>query len=71
MPPIGLLYTFSGFCVSLLVGMTEVGGSSLMSRIDLGVLGLLLLGSLPSIFVCSQLVIRIPDLVLRLALSPY
>jgi uncharacterized protein len=32
-------------------------------------LGLLLLGSLPGIFIGSQLAIRVPDAVLRLALS--
>jgi uncharacterized protein len=44
-------------------------GHLLLSSIDLGVLGLLLLGSLPGIFVGSQLAIRVPDAVLRLALS--
>jgi len=28
---VGLLYTASGFCVGLLVGMTGVGGGSLMT----------------------------------------
>jgi hypothetical protein len=44
-------------------------GHLLLSTIDLNVLGLLLLGSLPGIFIGSQLAIRVPDTVLRLALS--
>src|SRR6516225_8509587 len=30
-PMIDLLYAFSGFCVGLLVGMTGIGGGSLMT----------------------------------------
>jgi uncharacterized membrane protein YfcA len=41
----------------------------MLSTIDLQVLGLLLLGSLPGIFIGSQLAIRIPDAILRLVLS--
>jgi uncharacterized protein len=44
-------------------------GHLLLSPIDLPVLGLLLLGSLPGILVGSQLAIRVPDTILRLALS--
>jgi uncharacterized membrane protein YfcA len=44
-------------------------GHLLMSSIDLGVLGLLLLDSLPGIFVGSQLAIRVPDAMLRFTLS--
>jgi hypothetical protein len=44
-------------------------GHLMLSSIDLGVLGLLLLGSLPGIFVGSQLAVRVPDATLRLALS--
>jgi hypothetical protein len=44
-------------------------GHLLLSSINLTVLGLLLLGSLPGIFVGSQLAIRVPDATLRLALS--
>ena len=44
-------------------------GHLLLSTIDFRVLGLLLLGSLPGIFVGSQLAVRIPDAALRAALS--
>jgi uncharacterized protein len=53
------------------VPLTLVAGAGhlLLSTVDLEVLGLLLLGSLPGIFIGSQLAIRVPDAVLRLALS--
>jgi uncharacterized protein len=51
--------------LTLVAGM----GHLLISSIDLRVLGLLLLGSLPGIFVGSQLAVRVPDAILRLALS--
>jgi hypothetical protein len=53
------------------VPLTLVAGAGhlLLSTIDLNVLGLLLLGSLPGIFIGSQLAIRVPDTILRLALS--
>lgn len=53
------------------VPLTLVAGAGhlLLSPIDLTVLGALLLGSLPGIYVGSQLAIRVPDAVLRLALS--
>jgi hypothetical protein len=44
-------------------------GHLLLSTVELNVLGLLLLGSLPGIFIGSQLAIRVPDTILRLALS--
>jgi uncharacterized protein len=44
-------------------------GHLLLSTIDLSVLGFLLLGSLPGIFIGSQLAVRVPDTALRLALS--
>jgi hypothetical protein len=53
------------------VPLTLVAGTGhlLLSSINLTVLGLLLLGSLPGIFIGSQLAIRVPDATLRLALS--
>ena len=53
------------------VPLTLVAGAGhlLLSPIDLTVLGALLLGSLPGIFVGSQLAVRVPDTALRLALS--
>jgi uncharacterized membrane protein YfcA len=53
------------------VPLTLVAGAGhlLLSTVDLRVLGLLLLGSLPGIFIGSQLAIRVPDAVLRLTLS--
>jgi uncharacterized protein len=44
-------------------------GHLLLSTINLRVLGLLLLGSLPGILLGSQLAVRVPDAALRLALS--
>jgi uncharacterized protein len=44
-------------------------GHLLLSSINLPALGLLLVGSLPGILVGSQLAIRVPDTMLRLALS--
>jgi uncharacterized protein len=44
-------------------------GHLLLSTINLGVLGLLLLGSLPGILIGSHLAVRVPDAALRLALS--
>ena len=44
-------------------------GHLLLSTINFQVLGLLLLGSLPGVFLGSQLAVRVPDAVLRLALS--
>jgi hypothetical protein len=44
-------------------------GHLLLSSIDLGILALLLLGSLPGIVVGSRLALRVPDATLRLALS--
>jgi uncharacterized protein len=53
------------------VPLTLVAGAGhlLLSTVDLRVLGLLLLGSLPGIFLGSQLAIRVPDTMLRLVLS--
>jgi uncharacterized protein len=53
------------------VPLTLVAGAGhlLLSPIDLTVLGALLLGSLPGIYLGSQLAVRVPDAVLRLALS--
>ncbi|HUC11479.1 MAG TPA: sulfite exporter TauE/SafE family protein [Stellaceae bacterium] len=53
------------------VPLTLVAGAGhlLLSSVDIRVLGLLLLGSLPGIFIGSQLAIRVPDTILRLALS--
>jgi uncharacterized protein len=53
------------------VPLTLVAGAGhlLLSTVDFWVLGLLLLGSLPGIFIGSQLAIRVPDTILRLALS--
>jgi hypothetical protein len=53
------------------VPLTLVAGAGhlLLSPVDLNVLGLLLLGSLPGIFIGSLLAIRVPDTILRLALS--
>jgi uncharacterized membrane protein YfcA len=44
-------------------------GHLLLSTIDLGVLGALLLGSLPGILVGSQLAVRVPDPMLRFGLA--
>jgi uncharacterized protein len=44
-------------------------GHLLLSTVNFAVLGLLLLGSIPGIFLGSQLAIRVPDAALRLALS--
>lgn len=53
------------------VPLTLVAGAGhlLLSTVNLSVLGLLLLGSLPGIFIGSHLAIRVPDAILRLALS--
>jgi uncharacterized membrane protein YfcA len=53
------------------VPLTLVAGAGhlLLSTVDLRVLGLLLLGSLPGIYLGSQLAVRVPDAVLRLTLS--
>ena len=51
--------------LTLVAGM----GHLLLSTINVSILGALLLGSLPGIFVGSRLAIRAPDAVLRLALS--
>jgi uncharacterized protein len=53
------------------VPLTLVAGSGhlLLSTINLPILGLLLLGSLPGIFLGSHLAVRVPDAALRVALS--
>lgn len=53
------------------VPLTLVAGAGhlLLSTVELRVLGLLLLGSLPGIFIGSLLAIRVPDTVLRIVLS--
>jgi hypothetical protein len=53
------------------VPLTLVAGAGhlLLSTVDLHVLGLLSLGSLPGIFIGSHLAIRVPDIILRLTLS--
>jgi uncharacterized protein len=52
------LYVASGFGVGLLVGMTGVGGGSL-----------LLVGSLPGIVIGSYCARRVPETALRLVLA--
>ncbi len=74
-----LAYAFSGFVVGGIVGLTGVGGGSLtlvaglghahLGTVDWSLLGSLLVGSLPGIWLGSTLSARVPDRLLRSGLA--